>query len=396
MFSIHIYLDNAATTRLDPSVYGVICQYLTDDYANPNSAHKPGQKARNRVEIARQQCAALLGCGADDVVFTSGAAESNSMVFAGLKDHLSKAHRRHIIISAQEHESVIKAAEALAPNGFSVTKLSPDHTGVISAKTVCDAIQPNTGLVSVMYVNNETGAINDIAAIGQLCHSKGILFHSDCVQAAGMFPIRSDAMCLDFATISAHKIHGPKGAAALYVRNKQLLSPLVHGSFSQEFGLRGGTENVAAIAGFGVACSTAISELDTAALNAAMYKQVFYQTLTEELQRANLGIDIQINGPKPTEPGKILNISFPGVDAQTLLLMLSERGVYVSAGSACHGKSIRPSHVLLAMGCSPETAASALRFSFSKYTTISEAKVAGIILAHCLQTLCAIQAGEVT
>lgn len=364
--------------------------YLTECYGNAGSLHGPGREAASAIRSAREQAARLFGGKAEHIIFTSGGSESNSMVFHGVRDKLLKNGKNHLIISAIEHDSVLKAAKSLAKHGFCITFVQPDRNGCILPQTVQAAIRKNTGLVSVMFTNNETGITNDIQSISQICNSHSILFHTDCVQAAGQFPIEAEQNHIGFASVSSHKIHGPKGVGALYVRDLDTITPLIYGGAEQEFGLRGGTENVAGIVGFGKACELALQDMRENLIEVAVLKQRFYQELTRRMK--NHGVDpdtVHVNGyPLPViECGKTLSIRVDGVNAETLLLMLDTNGVCVSAGSACRSHEAEPSHVLTAMGLTDDEARSSVRFSFSRYNTADEVDGAAETTASCIALL---------
>lgn len=382
-----IYLDNAATTKVAPEVIEAMMPYLTDEYGNAGTLYQLGKSAAAAVQHAREQTAGLFNCTPEHVIFTSGGSESNNTVFQGLRHKLSELGKKHIVVSAIEHDSVLRAAEMLTKDEFYITYVRPNEKGVVTADAVEAAIREDTGLVSVMYVNNETGAVNNIHAIGQICKIHSAFFHTDCVQAAGQFPIDVDADYIDFASISSHKLYGPKGVGALYVRDKNF-SPLISGGAEQEFGVRGGTENVYGIVGFGKACELAKENLRENNIQLSILKQKFYTKLMNELQELGIGREsVHVNGRPVIESGKTLNLCFSGVDAETMLLMLNTKGVYVSAGSACSSHEAKPSHVLLAMGLTPEEARSSLRFSFSKYNTDNEMECAAQIIASCIFAL---------
>lgn len=383
-----IYLDNAATTKLHPEVLAAMIPFLTEAYGNAGTLYRMGQEAAKAVAAAREQTAGLFGADSPEhIVFTSGGSESNSLVFSGLRKRLAASGKTHLIISSIEHDSVLKAAEALAGDGFCITYVAPDFSGRISSRRIEEAIRPDTGLVSVMYVNNETGAVNGIKDIGDVCRAKGVLFHTDCVQAAGQYPIEVDRNLVDFASVSAHKFHGPKGIGALYVRDPLLLQPMIHGGDSQEFGIRGGTENTPGIAGMGKAAEIAVENMKEDMMEVSSIKQEFYTTLIGALHEKGIGGIVHINGPAVVEMGKILNLRFDGVDAETLLIMADSRGVAVSAGSACNSREAVPSHVLKAMGLTDEEARSSIRVSFSGMNTEDEAVQAGRVIAECVSVL---------
>lgn len=387
MIQTSIYLDNAATTRIAPEVLEAMMPYLTDRYGNAGSLYRLGRESNAAIQKAREQTAFLFGCQPEHILFTSGGSEGNSTVFKGLRRKLLDSGRTHIVVSAIEHDSVLRAAQSLVKDGFYITYVKPDSEGRVYPRDIENAVTPNTGLVSVMFVNNEVGAINDIEAIGGILKKYSIPFHADCVQGAGQYPIDVDKMGADFATISAHKLHGPKGVGAMYIRNPEL-APLVCGGAEQEYGLRGGTENVAGIVGIGKACEMTCRNMREDMIWVSSLKQRFYMLLCDELK--GLGYDgklIHVNGLSPIHPGKILNLRIDGVDGETLLLMLDAKGVFVSAGSACRSHEAQPSHVLTAMGLSRDEARSSLRFSFSRYNTDDEIKTAAATMAKCVSTL---------
>ncbi len=388
-----IYLDNAATTRISPEVLEAMMPYLTEEYGNAGTLYGFGRSAATAVKAAREKVAALFGCTPDHVIFTSGGSESNNTVFKGLRHRLKESGKTHMIVSAIEHDSVLLAADSLTKDGFYTTYIKPGSDGCISPKAVEAAIHEDTGLVSVMFVNNETGVLNDINEIGRICRQNEVLFHTDCVQAAGQYPLTVYKNDVDFASVSSHKIHGPKGVGALFVKDKNFL-PLVCGGAEQEFGLRGGTENVAGIVGFGKAAEMAVSNMHDDMIEVSVMKQKFYMTMIETFRE--LGLDsgrVHVNGYPVIEPGKTLNLRFDGIDAQTLLLMLDSKGICISAGSACRSHEAEPSHVLVAMGISPDDARSSIRVSFSKYNTTYEAIEAAKAVAACIFALQPCKAG---
>lgn len=382
-----IYLDSAATTNVASEVLEAMMPYLTDEYGNAGSIYKFGRNAKVAIQKAREQVSCLFNCSPDNVVFTSGGSESNNMVFQGLRYKLMEAGKKHLVVSAIEHDSVLKAAEMLTKDGFYITYVMPNKDGCINPRIVSDAITEETGLVSVMYVNNETGAVNDIKEIGNICRQKNVLFHTDCVQAAGQYTIDVDKCCIDFASVSAHKIHGVKGIGALYI-NKHDVCPLICGGTNQEFGLRGGTENVAGIVAFGQAAELTIKNLREDLIRISVLKQQFYRAFCKAFIEAGGNTEtIHINGQPVVEPGKILNIQIDGIDAETLLLMLDAREIYISAGSACRSHEANPSHVLKAMGLTDDESRSSIRISFSRYNTEDEVFEAAEKIALCARAL---------
>ena len=331
--------------------------------------------------------AALINAEPEQVIFTSGGSEANNLVFHGLKDYLKSVGKTHILVSAVEHDSVLRAAESLIKDGFHVEYIPVSSECRVSPAVIEDALRADTGLVSVMFANNETGAINPIEDIGTICMKRGILFHTDCVQAAGCYPIDVVKIGCDFLSVSSHKIHGCKGIGALYAKDKSKLTPIVYGGSEQEFGLRGGTENVAGIVGFGKACEISSKSLHEDTVWVSTLKQRFFMALNEALKDTGDESCVHVNGMSILTPGKTINLRMDGVDGETLLLMLDGKGVCVSAGSACRSHEAEPSHVLSAMGLSKDEARSSIRISFSKKNTADEAVRAAQILAGCISAL---------
>jgi cysteine desulfurase len=372
-----IYLDNASTTMISPEVLQEMLPYMQGDYGNAGTLHQLGRRAAKAVEKAREQVAGLFGCQPENIVFTSGGSESNNLAIKGLKFFMENSNRRHIITSAMEHDSVLKAVVSLEEDDFEVTYLQPSADGLISARSVKNAMRDDTGLVALMYVNNEIGTVNDIVGIGKVCDRKQVIFHTDCVQAVGCHEMNTVFVT---GSISSHKLHGPKGVGALYAKNPRAITPLISGGGTQEFGVRGGTENVAGIVGFGKACEIALSNMEQDSVHILSLKRKFFDILNDVS-------GIHINGNAATEPGKVLNLRIDGVSSETLMLMLDAEGVCVSASSACRAHESEPSHVLIALGLTPDEARSSVRFSFSKYNTQDEVTEVAKILASCISTL---------
>ena len=362
-----IYLDNASTTRIAPEVYYEMGPYLFGQYGNPGSLHTLGQNAKKAVEKAREQVAHFIGARPEQIIFTSGGTESNNTAVFSVRDN---TRAKHIVTGLSEHDSVLESVNRLCiNNGFSSTLIGTQPDGSVSLTDVEAAIRDDTGLVSFMYVNNETGAENPVEEIGELCIKKGIPFHTDCVQAASVNKIDVSGIGCAALSLSSHKLHGPKGVGALYIKSPDLFKPLIAGGSSQEFGLRGGTENVAGIVGFGAACALMERDLKEQDIHTSVLKQVLYTRISEGLSACGLDSIMHLNGDCLLKHGKILNVRFDGVDGETLLLLLDKKGVFVSAGSACRSHEQEPSKTLLAMGVSPEDARNSVRISFSKYNT---------------------------
>lgn len=377
-----IYLDNAATTQIDPVVLEAMWPYLATEYGNPGGLCGLGRSANAAVQTAREKVAQFVKASPEQVIFTSGGSEANNLVFHGIKDYLKRHGKTHILVSAIEHDSVLKAVQSLEKEGFTV-ELIPPLLGVatIAVEDIRPMLRLETGLVSVMYANNETGDISNVADIGRECRAAGILFHTDCVQAAGCLELDVDKFSCDFLSISSHKIHGPKGVGALFVRDKSLLTPLIYGGSSQEFGLRGGTENVAGIVGFGKACELAQDHL----YKKADVEYAFREVIGEAIRSRRIN-GIHVNGaPREKRIWKTLSISVDGIDAQTLLLLLDTNGVCASAGSACCSHDNIPSHVLTAIGLTDKQARETLRFSFSRMNRVEETRQAAEIFIHCVE-----------
>lgn len=394
-----IYLDNAATTQVDPRVLDSMIPYLKEQYGNPGSVYALGRGARQAVEKARIQVANFLKAKPEQIIFTSGGTEANNMVFAMTRRYLQEQGKAHVVVSAVEHDSVLKAARNLADNhGFGLTVAPCDRTGKVYPTKRCELTQSfeeNTGLVSVMYVNNETGVTNDVKLAAKVVHNHGALFHTDCVHAATCRPINVQKLDCDFLTISSHKLHGPKGVGALYVKNKELFDPMIFGGAGQEFGLRGGTENVAAIVGFGEACDLMRREehsMDYINERDAL-RESFLKSVDKALREKGLDDAFMFNGSVGFGQ-RVVNMRLKNIEAETLILMLDNEGVCVSAGSACNTMEQVPSHVLMAMGLSEEQARSSIRISFSRMNTEEELQEAAKIIADCIVLLRTMADGE--
>lgn len=379
-----IYLDNAATTRIDPEVLDAMMPYLTEEYGNPGGVYSVGRRAQSAIETARSQVADLIGAEPDQIIFTSGGSEANNLA---IKSFLKMFFSKGIITDSTEHESVIKAFNSI--NSFSrLHFIGVNSYGSVEIPEFCGKItdKSDIGFVSIMGMNNETGAENPIKDIGAICRDERILFHTDCVQALGCMELDVGEIGCDFMSMSSHKIHGPKGVGALYAKDRSKCFPLIDGGAAQEFGLRGGTENVAGIVGFGKACEVVKRDFFENEIRVSKMKHLFYATLVSELSspKYNLSHIIHVNGPHVDGRGKAINLRFDGVDGQTLLLMLDSEGVCVSAGSACTSRENKPSHVLTAMGISPDDARNSIRVSFSKMNTEEEVVNAAKIMAGCV------------
>lgn len=367
-----IYLDNAATTPIDRRVLESMMPYLTTQYGNAGTLYKFGRAANEAVQNARTQVSRFVGASNGSIIFTSGGSESNNLVFRGVKEYLKRIGRTHVLVSTVEHDSVLRAAESLIKEGFDVGYIPVQGDGSVSLTALEGLLRSDTGLVSVMYVNNETGAVNPVCDIGSLCMKHGVLFHTDCVQAAGGHAIDAVEIGCDFLSVSSHKIHGPKGVGALYVKDVTTITPLIYGGAEQEYGLRGGTENVAGIVGFGRTCELSAAQLQEDKTYVSSLKQRFVTELTDALKERGMDGIIHINGGSIMAPGKTVNLRIDGVDNESLILMLDNKEICISAGSACQSHESNPSHVLTAMGLTMEEARSSVRVSFSRMNTMEE------------------------
>jgi cysteine desulfurase len=358
-----IYLDYAATTPVDPRVTAVMLPYFTERFGNAGSVHSTGQNARAALDDARRAVAELIGADAHEIVFTSGATESNNTAIFGAL-YAGGRRDRHIVTSATEHHAVLEPCRWLEQHGAAVTILPVDRYGIVDPEAVRRALRAETALVSVMLGNNEIGTVAPVAEIAKIAREHGVLFHTDATQSAGIVPVDVLGLGVDLLSLSAHKRYGPKGAGALYVRAGVRFEPFLHGG-SQERGRRGGTENVAAIVGFGAAARCAIEAMPDEARRIA--------GLRDRLAAGLSTLDgAHINGhPRDHLPG-ILSVSFAGADSESLLLALDLEGVAASSGSACTSGSLEPSHVITALGLPAELAAGTLRFSLGRWTTTED------------------------
>jgi len=359
-----IYADNAATTKMSDVAVKAMLPYLQEIYANASSVHLLGQRSAAALFGARQQAAQVLNCAPKEVFFTSGGSEADNQALISAAALGKKQDKYHIVSTAMEHHAILHTLEALQAEGFMVTLLRPQADGIVTATQVAEAITDTTCLVSVMYANNETGAIQPIREIGALCRKRGVLFHTDAVQAAGHLTIDVQRDNIDMLSLSAHKFHGPKGIGLLFAKSNIQLTSLIRGG-GQERGKRAGTENLPGIIGLAAALKDAQEN---------MQQNTAYITGLRDALRNGLDkIDgADFNGSREhCLPGTV-NYSFRGINGEALLSLLSNEGICCSSGSACSAGSLEPSHVLLALGLSHETAQSALRFSLCEYNTMDE------------------------
>lgn len=359
-----IYADNAATTKMSDVAVKAMLPYLQEIYANASSVHLLGQRSAAALFSARQQAAQVLNCAPKEVFFTSGGSEADNQALISAAALGKKQGKCHIVSTAMEHHAILHTLEALEEQGFTVTLLRPQADGIVTATQVAEAITDTTCLVSVMYANNETGSIQPIREIGALCRKRGVLFHTDAVQAAGHLTIDVQRDNIDMLSLSAHKFHGPKGIGLLFANSNIQLTSLIRGG-GQERGKRAGTENLPGIIGLTAALKDAQENMQA--------NTAYITGLRDALRNGLDKIDgASFNGSREhCLPGTV-NYSFQGVNGEALLSLLSNEGICCSSGSACSAGSLESSHVLLALGLSHETAQSALRFSLCEYNTMDE------------------------
>jgi cysteine desulfurase len=375
-----VYLDYAATTPVDPRVVAAMsaCLGVDGDFGNASSSHAFGRTAAARIARARALVASLIGAATDDIVFTSGATESDNLAILGVA-RANADRGRHLVTSRTEHKAVLDPCRRLEKEGFSLTYLTPERSGLIPAAAVAAALRPDTQLVSIMGVNNETGVLQDLAAIGAVCRARGVAFHSDLAQAAGKVPLDVARLPLDIASFTAHKLYGPKGIGALYVRRAahHLVQPLMFGG-GQEAGLRPGTLATHQIVGFGAACELAAREFAPEGARLTALRERLWRTLAE-LPGTHLN-----GAAAPRVPG-IINVSFEGVEGESLVAGLPE--LAISTGAACNSTSPEASYVLRALGRDARLAGSSLRFSLGRYTSEAEVDLAASVVRRELERL---------
>jgi cysteine desulfurase len=358
-----VYLDNNATTPVLPAVFEAMRPFLTEHFGNPSSAHRMGDKPASAVRDARAQVAALIGCTDTELTFTSCGTESNNLAIRGVME--MSPNKRHLVTTSVEHSAVLNPAKRWQSLGYEVTFLPVDRAGRLDLDQLRDAIRDDTALVSVMFANNETGVIFPLDRIAEIVHKRGVPLLVDAVQGVGKLPIDLKSLDIDMLALSAHKFHGPKGVGALFIRKGTRWAPVFLGG-SQERGRRPGTENVAGIVGMGAAAAAAETHLADYHTQVRALRDRFEKELLARVP------DTFVNGIASERLPNTSNIGFHAVDANAMLVLLDEVGICVSAGSACKSGAGLPSHVLGAMGLSPEEAASCLRFSLSSLTTAED------------------------
>lgn len=359
-----IYADNAATTKMSRTAIDAMLPYMETYYGNPSSLHSVGQKAAEALQSARERIAACLGCQPREITFTSGGSEADNQALLSAAKLGARKGKKHIISTAFEHHAILHSLKRLEKEGFEVELLPVGETGTITAQQVRDAIRDDTCLVTIMYANNEIGSILPIAEIGAVCKEKGVLFHTDAVQAAGHVRINVREQNIDMLSLSAHKFHGPKGIGVLYARQGVILTPLIEGG-AQERGKRAGTENIPAIMGMAAALEEACAHIDENAQKVSALRDKLIAGLSKIPHSA-------LNGdPVNRLPGNV-SFCFEGIEGESLLLLLDAKGICASSGSACTSGSLDPSHVLLAIGRPHEVAHGSLRLSLCEWNTEEE------------------------
>ncbi len=374
-----IYADNAATTALSSNALQAMLPFLTDVYANPSSLYSFGQKAKEEMESARERIARCLGCDAREIYFTSGGSEADNQAILSCAHAGERMNKKHIISTAFEHHAVLHTLDQLKKEGFEITLLDVHNNGIVNPEQVGKAIRDDTCLVTVMYANNEIGTIQPIKEIAEICHARNVCFHTDAVQAIGHLPVSVKSEGIDLLSLSAHKFHGPKGIGVLYARRGIPIESLIRGG-AQERGKRAGTENLAGIVGMAVALEEACD-----GISGNMQKVTALRNrLIDGLSQIPYG---ELNGdPKQRLPGNV-NFCFEGIEGEALLLLLDDKGICASSGSACTSGSLDPSHVLLAIGRPHEVAHGSLRLTIDEHTTSEEIETIIQAVKETVETL---------
>jgi cysteine desulfurase len=355
-----LYLDYAATTPVDPRVLKAMEPYFSEKFGNTMSLHSFGQEAKTALEESREIVADLMGAKPSEVIFTSSATESNNLALKGVA-FANRKKGNHIIISSIEHSCIMESAKWLEEQGFEITRLKVDKYGLVDPEDVKKAIKKETILVSIMHANNEIGTIEPIEEIGKICKERGVYFHTDAAQSFGKIPINVNKMNIDLMTVSSHKMYGPKGAAALFVREGTKIEPILHGG-GHEMGLRSSTVNVAAIVGFAEACKICKKEMEKEAKRLTKLRDKLIKGVLEKIPGSHL------NGHPTKRLPNNANFWFEGVEGESIVIQLDLLGIAASTGSACSSEKLEPSHVLLAIGLKPEQAHGSLRLSLGRWT----------------------------
>ena len=376
---MHIYLDYNATTPVDRAVLEAMLPYFAENFGNASSIHSSGQRGRSAVDAARDSVAALIGAKAAEVVFTSGGTEADNLALFG-SVVASNQSRKHVITTAIEHHAVLNAAQALEKQGIDVSYVSVGSDGVVDPQDIRRELRPETILISVMHANNELGTIQPIEEIGRIAAESDVYFHCDAVQSAGKMPLDVNRLGVDLLSVSAHKIYGPKGVGALYVRSGTPLAPQFHGGH-HERDRRPGTENVPGVVGFGKAAELAKMNCETDAARVAVFRDRLEEMLAGSLR------SVRVNGNRNRRVANTTNLAFAGAGGEALVIALDLQGISCSTGAACSSGAVEPSHVLLAIGLTADEARSSLRFSLGSATTSDEIDRAIAIIPSTVERL---------
>ncbi len=375
-----IYLDNAASTQIHDDVLNSMLPYLKEQYGNPSSIHRYGRLTRKAIHKARKQIASLINADPSEILITSGGTESNNTALVGISSQFSSSQ---IITSRIEHDAILEPCKKLGLNGFQVIHLSVDKFGMINPSDLEEIISENTSLVSIMFGNNEVGTIQPINKIAKICNEHNVIFHTDAVQVIGKIPINVKELGVDLLSISSHKLHGPKGIGALYIKNGVKINPIILGG-GQEFRLRSGTENVASIVGFGKACEIAQNNLDENTSHMKKLQTLLVKTVLDEIPEVTLNGHSELRLPNNT------HFTFLGVNGEDLIIKLDEYGIAASTGSACSVNTQKASHVLESMGFSLEQITGSLRLTVGIFNTENEIKETVDILKKVVEELRAV------
>ncbi len=375
----NIYLDHAATCATDPQVVEAMLPYFGEHFGNPSSIYSISRITRNAIENARSVLADALGASPKEIVFTSGGSESDNFAIKGIA-HALKEKGKHIITSRIEHHAVLYTCKYLEKNGFDISYIPVDNSGLVKLDELEKAIRPDTILITIMHANNEIGTIQPISAIGSIARTHGIKFHTDAVQTFGHIPVNVDDLNVDLVSISGHKFYGPKGVGALYIRRGTKITPMIHGG-DQENRRRASTENVPGIIGIGKAVEIAIAAMDSEAKRQISLRDEFIKKILGTIP------DTILNGHPAKRLPNNINISFEGIEGESILLNLDMEGIAASTGSACSSSSLEPSHVLLSIGLTHEFAHGSVRFSLGKHTTKAELNYVAEILPGIIKKL---------
>jgi cysteine desulfurase len=372
-----IYLDNNATTQVDPAVFEAMTPWLRDEYGNPSSVYSLGKRAAAALDVSREQVSSLIGCAPTELIFTSCGSESiNSAILSAASIDPDKTH---IVTTAVEHSATIKLCEHLARRGYEITWLPVDSSGQLDLEKLDKAIRPDTALVSLLWANNETGVLFPVEQISKITNAKKVPLHIDAVQAVGKLPLNVSELGVQFLSLSGHKLHCPKGVGGLYVNKRMRYTPWLRGS--QENARRGGTQNVASVVGLGKAAEIAGAHIDAEATGIRAMRDRFERTILERVPGT------EVNGDRESRLPNTSSLAFEGVESEAALMLLDERGICCSAGSACTSGSVHPSHVLKAMGFSNDRARGSLRFSFGRFNTLTQVEIACEAVPEIVQKL---------